>query len=145
MHAFLYQILYFEVVFLYQISYFEGQMRLQVKLCDLLLKNLITWFHFFFRFVRSSCPKMFCKNGFLKNFANIQANTCARASFLIKLQAWGLQFCWKRDCYKVFSCEFCEVFKNTFFKNISGACFWINIVTVFLYRNQRRVIIVNGF
>ena len=143
MHAFLYQILYFEVVLHGPCE--RRSEELQDKLCDLLLKNLITWFHFFFRFVRSSCPKMFCKNGFLKNFANIQANTCARASFLIKLQAWGLQFCWKRDCYKVFSCEFCEVFKNTFFKNISGACFWINIVTVFLYRNQRRVIIVNGF
>ena len=40
------------------------------------------------------------KKVFLKISQNSQENTCARASFLIKL---------------VFSCEFCEIFKNTFF------------------------------
>ena len=42
------------------------------------------------------------KKVFLQNSQNSQENTCARASFLIKLQARG-------------SCEFCEIFKNIFF------------------------------
>ena len=41
------------------------------------------------------------KNVFLEISQNSQENTCARVSFLIKLQAWG-------------SCEFCEISKNTF-------------------------------
>ena len=41
------------------------------------------------------------KKVFLEISQNSQENTCARASFLIKLQ--------------VFSCEFFEIFKNTLF------------------------------
>ena len=46
------------------------------------------------------------KNIFLKVSQNSQENTCARVSFLIKLQTAFLA--------QVFSCEFSEVFKNTF-------------------------------
>ena len=45
---------------------------------------------------------------------NSQENTCARGSFLIKLQAC-CNFIKKETLVKVFSCEFCEIFKNTFF------------------------------
>ena len=38
---------------------------------------------------------------FLEISQNSQENTCARVSFLTKLQAWG--------------CEFCKISKNTFF------------------------------
>ena len=38
-----------------------------------------------------------------KNSQNSQENISARVSFLIKLQA------------QLFSCEFCKIFKNTFF------------------------------
>ena len=34
---------------------------------------------------------------FLKVSQNSQENTCARVSFLLKLQALGLQLCLKRD------------------------------------------------
>ena len=27
---------------------------------------------------------------------------------------------------QVFSCEYCEIFKNTFLRNTSSGCFWIN-------------------
>ena len=37
------------------------------------------------------------KKMFLEISQNSQENTCARVSFLIKLQAWG------------FSCQFCEI------------------------------------
>ena len=45
------------------------------------------------------------KKMFLEISQHSQENTCARVSFLIKLQA-ALQ--------AVFSCEFCEISKNTF-------------------------------
>ena len=39
---------------------------------------------------RSICPELFCKKGVLEISQNSEENTCARASFLIKLQASGL-------------------------------------------------------
>ena len=51
---------------------------------------------------RNSHLEVFCKKSVLKFSQNSQENTCVRASFLIKLQV------------QVFSCEFCEIFKNTF-------------------------------
>ena len=46
---------------------------------------------------------------------NSQENTCARASFLIKLQAEPCNFIKKETLAQVFSCEFCEFSKNTSF------------------------------
>ena len=40
---------------------------------------------------RSSHRKCSIKEGVVKNFAKFKRNTCARVSFLIKLQAWGLR------------------------------------------------------
>ena len=55
---------------------------------------------------------------------NSQENTCARASFLIKLQAWD--FIKNGALPQVFSCEICEISQNTLFSsNTSGGCFWI--------------------
>ena len=48
------------------------------------------------------------KKVFLKISDNSRENTCARVSFLIKLQATD-------TLAQVFSCEFCEIFKNIFF------------------------------
>ena len=45
------------------------------------------------------------KKMFLNFSQNSRENTCARASFLIKLQTLA----------QVFSREFCEIFKNTYF------------------------------
>ena len=44
---------------------------------------------------------------------NSQENTCARVSFLIKLQA-SCNFIKKETLAQVFSSEFCEISKNTF-------------------------------
>ena len=52
---------------------------------------------------------------FLEILQNLQENTCARASFLTKLQA------------KVFSCEFCEISKNTFLTERLVATASVNI------------------
>ena len=53
------------------------------------------------------------KKVFLEISQNLQENTCARVSFLIKLQACN--FIKKETLAQVFSCEFCEISKNTFF------------------------------
>ena len=48
-----------------------------------------------------------CKKVFLEISQNSQENTCARVSFL--------NFIKKEALAQVFSCEFCEISKNTFF------------------------------
>ena len=54
---------------------------------------------------------------FLEIPENLQENTCATVSFLIKLQAeaGASNFINIETLARVFSCEFCEIFKNTFF------------------------------
>ena len=56
---------------------------------------------------RSSRPEVFCKKGFLEISQNSQENTCARVSFF--------NFIKKLTLVQVFSCEFCEISKSTFF------------------------------
>ena len=53
-----------------------------------------------------------CKKVFLEISQNSQESICARASFLIKLQAYN--FIKKETLVQVFSCEFCEISINTF-------------------------------
>ena len=53
------------------------------------------------------------KTVFLEISQNSQENTCARVSFLIKLQA-ACNFIKKETLAQVFSCEFYEISKNTF-------------------------------
>ena len=52
---------------------------------------------------------------FLEISENSQGNTCARASFLIKLQAGACKFIKKETLAQVSSCEFCKISKSTFF------------------------------
>ena len=59
---------------------------------------------------RSSHRRCSVKKVFLEILQNSQENTCARASILIKLQA----FIKIETLAQVFSCEFCEISKNTF-------------------------------
>ena len=62
----------------------------------------------------------FLKKVFLNISPNLQENTCARLSFLIKLQALGLQACnviKKETLAQMCSWEFRKIFKNT-----SGGC-----------------------
>ena len=52
---------------------------------------------------------------FQKISQNSQENTCARVSFLIKLQASTCNFIKKETLAQLFSCEFCEIFKEHLF------------------------------
>ena len=60
---------------------------------------------------RSSHQRCSVKKVFLEISQNSQESTCARVSFLIKL----LFFLKKETLAQVFSCEFYEISKNTFF------------------------------
>ena len=88
---------------------------------------------------RSNFPKVFCKKGALKSFAKFAENTCARVSFLIKLQAWSLSYRnqsidslvqWtvfymiginlanllkKRLWHRCFPVNYCDIFKSNLF------------------------------
>ena len=57
------------------------------------------------------------KKVFLKISQNSQENPCARVSFLIKnfKKLFNIKLYLKETLAQVFSCEFCEIFKNTFF------------------------------
>ena len=50
---------------------------------------------------------------FLEISQNSLENTCARDSFLIKVQAWN--FIKEGSLAQVFSCEFCKISKNIYF------------------------------
>ena len=52
------------------------------------------------------------KKVFLKISQNSQGKTCARVSFLIKLQASAYNFIKKETLAQVFSCEFREILKK---------------------------------
>ena len=57
------------------------------------------------------------KKVFLEILQKSQEKSFVRACFLIKLQVSGLQLCQKREeiLAQLFSCEFCEISKNTFY------------------------------
>ena len=67
---------------------------------------------------RSSHQRCSIKRVFLVISRNSQENICARVSFLIKLQACN--FIKKETRTQVFSCEFWEIFKSTFFTDTCG-------------------------
>ena len=75
---------------------------------------------FYISLQKQSCGGVLYKKAFLEISQNSQENTCARVSFLVKLQASSLQFYFikKETLTQVISCEFCEISKNT-----SGDCF----------------------
>ena len=65
---------------------------------------------------RSSQQRCSMKKGVLEFSQNSQEKTCTRVIFLNEVG--GLQACnfiKKETLAQVFSCEFCEIFKNTFF------------------------------
>ena len=83
-------------------------------------KNIAKTFKKCFRaFFRSSHRRCSIRKGVLEISQNSQENTCARVSFLIKLQASG-NFAKKETLAQVFSCEFCEISRTPFLQNTSG-------------------------
>ena len=52
--------------------------------------------------------------GVVRNFAKFTGKHLYQSFFLIKLQAEACNFIKKKTLAQVFSCEFCEISKNTF-------------------------------
>ena len=70
---------------------------------------------------------------FLEISQNSQKNTGARASFLIKLQASGLQLYWKRDSSTGVSLWILwDFYDQLFLQNSSGGCFCFLSVSLLL-------------
>ena len=76
------------------------------------------------RWVKSKSAKAQCRRNdrrrsikklFLKISQKSQENTCARVSFLKKLQDSTCNYIKKETLAQVFSRDFCEIFKNIFF------------------------------
>ena len=64
--------------------------------------------------MRSSLPDVFCKKGVLRNFTKFTRKRSCQNLFFNKVAGQTCNFVKKRDSGTSFSCEFCEISKNTF-------------------------------
>ena len=63
---------------------------------------------------RSSRPEVFCKKGVLGNFAKFTGKYLCQSLFFNKVAGAACNFIKKEILAQLFSCEFCEISKNTF-------------------------------
>ena len=78
------------------------------------------------RLKRSSRLEAFYRKGVLINFAKSRRKHLCQSLNIIK----------KETLAQVFSCEFCEIYKNTFFlQNTSGSCFWLKYENLILVKD----------
>ena len=76
---------------------------------------------------RSSRLEVFCKNGVLKNFAKFTGKNLYGSLFFDKVVACKSATLTKEDPINLFSCEFCEVFKeHLFYRTSVNGCFCAN-------------------
>ena len=79
---------------------------------------------------------------FLEILQNLQESTSIRVSFLIKLQASVCNFMKKGTLALLFSCEFFEISRNTFFHRTPlGDCFWFEIWQITCYLKDLRTLL----
>ena len=64
---------------------------------------------------RSSHPEVLCKKGVLKNSTKFTGKHLCQSLFFDKVAGQVCNFIKKETLALMFSCEFCEIFKNTFF------------------------------
>ena len=80
---------------------------------------------------KSSHLRCSVRKVFLEILQNSQENTCSRVSFLIKLKASTCNVIKKEALTQMFFCEFCEIFRNTFFiEHLPGTALHIRIFYV---------------
>ena len=73
--------------------------------------KIFPWWKKYQRIVRSSRPDMFCKRGVLTNFAKFTGKHLCQSLFFNKVAGRTL---FLKNLAQVFSCQFCEIRKNTF-------------------------------
>ena len=64
---------------------------------------------------RSSHPEVLCKKRVLKNSTKFTGKHLCQSLFFDKVAGQVCNFIKKETLALMFSCEFCEIFKNTFF------------------------------
>ena len=84
---------------------------------------------------RSSRPEVFCEKDVFKKFAKFTGKYLCQNLFFVTLQASVLK---KETLAQVFSCEFCEIFKNIYFYRTP-------LVTASVFRNKTWTIILPIF
>ena len=81
-----------------------------------------------FNIFQKQPTEVFCKEKVLKNFAKLIVKQLPCSPFFDKVAGWKPAASWKNILTQVLSCGFCEILKNTFFREHSGRL----IVTFFL-------------
>ena len=78
----------------------------------------------------------FLRKSVLKNFAKFTGNL-----FFNKVTSQACNFIKKDTSTQVFSCEFCEIFKKTFFTEHlqSTASIWINSEKIFIIKRSQKI------
>ena len=64
---------------------------------------------------KSSRPDVFCQKGVLRNFAKVTGKHMCQSLFFNKVAGGACNFIKIETMAQVFSCEFCEISKNTIF------------------------------
>ena len=64
---------------------------------------------------KSSRPDVLCEKGVLRNFAKFTGKHLCQNLFFNKVAGGACNFIKKETLTQVFSCEFCDISKNTFF------------------------------
>ena len=83
-------------------------------------------------YARSICPEVFCEIGVLKNFAKLTGKHLCQSLFFDKTASLSLQLYLKKETLaQVCFCEFCEIFKNTFF--IEHLCWYASFFSQQIY------------
>ena len=83
--------------------------------------------------VRSSRPDVFCKKGILSNFAKFTGKHLCHSLFFNKVADLRPATITKETLTQVFSCEFREISKNTFFHRtplvtVSDHCLFLSVL-----------------
>ena len=78
-------------------------------------KQISKIFKFNLIFPRSSRPEVFCKKGVLRNFEKFTGKHLCQSLFFNKVAGLRLFFIKKETLAQVFSCEFLDISKNTFY------------------------------
>ena len=85
---------------------------------------------------RSSHPEVLCKKGVLKNSTKFTGKHLCQSLFFNKVAGLRPASLLKKRLWHVFSCEFCEAFKNTFFHRTPPVAASVKLINQINKRNK---------